>query len=92
MGTFRIEIQAVGSHGCSREVKSGEVVRRCGDPSCPDCLARDFVKRLKDAGVYFDLGPTNDPGSLAYAKLTHWPYGHGTVTDDLLTGVRRGDF
>ncbi len=92
MGTFRIEIQGVGAHGCQRDVKSGETVTGCGHPSCPDCLARDFVKRLKDAGVFFETGPQTEPGNLSYAKLTHWPYGHGTVTDDLITGVRNGDF
>ena len=91
MGTFRIEIQGVGGHGCQREVKSGQKVEGCGSPSCPDCLARAFVKQLSDAGM-MSTYMTSEPGSLVYAKLTHWPYGHGSVTDDLLTGVRSGNF
>jgi hypothetical protein len=92
MGNFRIEIQAVGGHGCSRDVKSGGKVEGCKSPTCPDCLAREFVQKLKAAGVYLEQHPTTEPGCLTYAKLVHWPYGHGTVTDDLLTGVRNGDF
>lgn len=92
MGTFRIEIQGVGGHGCSREVKSGQKVEGCKQPGCPDCMARDFVKQLADKGMLSQCGTTNEPGAPTYAKLIHWPYGHGTVTDDLLTGVRSGDF
>jgi hypothetical protein len=92
MGTFRIEIQGVGGHGCQREVKSGEkVTADCGSAYCPDCLARAFVKSLADKGMLGQY-PTTDPGSLVYAKLIHWPYGHGTVTDDLITRVRSGNF
>lgn len=91
MGTFRVEIQGVGSHGCQREVKSGQKVEGCGQPGCPDCMARAFVKQLSDAGMMGTYA-TEDPGSLVYAKFIHWPYGYGTVTDDLLTGIRNGDF
>lgn len=48
MGTYRIEIQAVGGHGCQRNVKSGEVLESfCGSDYCPDCKAREFVADLK---------------------------------------------
>lgn len=90
MGTFRIEIQAVGGHGCQREKKSGEIVSDCGQPGCPDCIGRRAVKALKDAGVFFPKSGGIE--SVGYAKLTHWPHGHGTVTDDLLTGQRTGNF
>ena len=92
MGSFRIEIQGVGGHGCQREVKSGDKVAGCGSENCPDCLAREFVKQLASKGMLSNYGTSSEPGNLVYAKLIHWPYGHGTVTDDLLTGVRSGNF
>lgn len=91
MGTFRVEVQAVGNHGCQREVKNGEKVTGCGQPGCVDCLAREFVGKLQASGASFSYGG-QDPSNINYAKLTHWPGGNGTVTDDLLTGVRSGNF
>lgn len=85
MGTFRVEVQAVGGHGCQREIKDGEKVDGCGQPSCPDCVTREYVRKLKEIGTYFD-------GSEGYAKLTHWPGQQGEVRDDLLTGIRSGNF
>ena len=96
MGTFRIEIQAVGGHGCQREIKDGGTVNGCGQPNCPDCLARDFVQRLKAAGVFFGTAQlqngdaTSSPSE--YARLTHWPGQPGEVRDDLLTATRSGSF
>jgi hypothetical protein len=85
MGNFRIEIDAVGGHGCQREVKDGgTVAESCGLAACPDCIARKFVAELKAAGV-FNYPP-------ASAKLTHWPGTPGEVRDDLLTGIRSGSF
>lgn len=50
MGDFRIEVNATGGHGCQRELKDGASVKECGDPNCPDCIARRFVAELpKDA-------------------------------------------
>ena len=92
MGTFRIEIQGVGGHGCQREVKSGSKVEGCGQLGCPDCMARSFVKKLVDLGMMPTYATSNEPGMITFAKLIHWPYGHGTVTDDLLTGIRNGNF
>lgn len=92
MGTFRIEVQAVGGHGCQREVKDGEVVQGCGHERCPDCIARKFVNELKAAGVYFGVSTSADRAPTEYAKLTHWPGQSGEVRDDLLTGVRSGSF
>lgn len=84
MGTFRVEVEAVGGHGCQREVKDGEVVTGCGQPSCPDCITREYVAKLRSTGAYFEQG--------GYAKLTHWPGQQSAVVDDLLTGVRSGSF
>ncbi len=90
MGTFRVEVQAVGGHGCQREIKSGGTTKDCGQPGCVDCISRRFVKALKDAGASFNSNGGIE--SIGYAKLTHWPHGHGTVNDDLLTGTRSGSF
>jgi hypothetical protein len=90
MGNFRVEIQAVGNHGCQREVKNGGIVEGCGQPNCVDCITRDYVKKLKDSGAYFSA--TGDRDTMGYAKLTHWPGANGTVHDDLLTRIRSGSF
>lgn len=82
MGHYRIEIQAVGGHGCHRdEVKDGqEITAPCGNASCPDCKAGAFVQ---------DLRKTENVES---AKLIHWPDTPEQVVDDLVTGVRQGSF
>ena len=82
MGNFNINVDAVGGHGCSRDVKDGEVVAiGCGQPGCPDCLARKFVAELKAQGQIVNS-----------ARLTHWPGEKGQVIDDLLSGIREGSF
>lgn len=84
MGNFRIEIDAVGGHGCDRAAKAGEKlgpVPKNHTSTCPDCMARDFVDRLRAAGMF---GHGHDS-----ATLTHWPGDPGEVVDDLLAGVRR---
>ncbi len=81
MGRFRIEITAVGGHGCQRELKDGAQVPGCGQPTCPDCQARALVASLQRTG-----------NSVQQATLTHWPGDPHEVVDDLLTGVRKGSF
>jgi hypothetical protein len=81
MGNFTVEIEAVGGHGCEREAKSGAVVAGCGLPSCPDCAVRSFVAELKAQG-----------NNVLRATLRHWPHTGSEVSDDLLTGIRRGNF
>lgn len=81
MGTFRVEIQAVGGHGCNRSVKDGEINEGCKQPNCPDCIARHFVGLLK-------ANYTN----VESAVLIHWPGTKEEVRDDLLTGIRHGNF
>lgn len=81
MGNYRVEVDAVGGHGCMREVGDGQVSLGCGQPGCPDCIARQFVKRLKESG-----------NTVSKALLTHWPGEKGEVKDDLLTGKRAGHF
>lgn len=82
MGQFRVEVTAVGGHGCQRQVKDGQQLQQfCGSPSCPDCTAREFVRDLKRIGV-----------SVESAVLRHWPDTTTEVQDDLLTGKRKGNF
>ena len=90
MGTFRVEVQCVGGHGCCREIKDGGTVAGCGHESCVDCITREFVSKLKKAGAYFYPNP--DPNHDGYARITHWPGDKSTVIDDLLTGIRKGNF
>lgn len=52
MGAFNINITGVGGHGCERKAKAGEkLYGRCGRFTCPDCMAYDFVQRMKQAGM-----------------------------------------
>ena len=81
MGKFLIEIEAVGGHGCQRELKDGVEVPGCGHEHCPDCAARRLVTELIRKG-----------NSVVKAKLTHWPGDPHSVEDDLLTGIRKGSF
>ncbi len=82
MGSFTIEIKGVGDHGQDREKGEGEGVdfTKGGDKT-PDALASAFVDALKEAGV-----------NVESATITHWPGQTGEVKDDLVTGMRRGNF
>lgn len=81
MGQFKIEVTAVGGHGCQRDKKDGDEVDVCGNPNCPDCTAREFVALLKLKG-----------NNVEAATLTHWPGQTSQVVDDLLTKKRSGSF
>lgn len=81
MGQFRVTVTGVGGHGCQREVKDGATVPGCGQPKCPDCAARRFIADLKAGGA-----------NVEEALLDHWRGSPQQVTDNLLTGVRRGSF
>jgi hypothetical protein len=81
MGKFRVLVEAVGGHGCQREIKDGSEVYGCQRRDCPDCAAREFVAELKRKGNNVEL-----------ATLTHWPEQPGQVIDDLLTRKRTGSF
>lgn len=80
MGTFNINITAVGGHGCQREIKDGQEVSGCGEETCPDCKTRRFVEDLRRSA------------SVESAILTHWPGQPTQVVDDLLTRKRSGNF
>lgn len=89
MGDYRVVIEGIGSHGCGREAKDGDVVTRCGNPGCVDCIAIAAVESLKTAG------------SVAVARVEHWPVPGAAGTtrtenagpvDDLIAGTRSGQF
>ena len=81
MGVFLVEVQAVGAHGCERHLKDSEVVIGCERHNCVDCITREYIRRLKRANSSIDI-----------ALLTHWPGTEQEVNDNLLTGVRMGNF
>ena len=80
MGQFKIEIVAVGGHGCQREIKDGGEVYGCGQLNCPDCRAREFVADMRRRY------------NVESASLTHWPGTQSQVVDDLVTRKRTGSF
>jgi hypothetical protein len=89
VGMFRVEVQAVGGHGCQRNIKDGQQVQNfCGSVSCPDCITREYIRALKRAGACLDTNMYPDVKAL----LTHWPGQTCEVQDNLLTGVRKGSF
>jgi hypothetical protein len=81
MGQFKIEIVAVGGHGCQREVKDGGQVFGCGYNRCPDCTVRELVAKL-----------LRDGNQVESATITHWPGQESQVVDNLLTKHRKGSF
>lgn len=81
MGQFIFNLDAVGNHGCQRDRKDGEAVIGCERPNCTDCITREYVRRLKRSGA-----------DVSAAEIIHWPGQSGSVTDNLLTGIRRGSF
>jgi hypothetical protein len=81
MGKFRVLVEAIGGHGCEREIKDGSEVYGCQSRGCPDCAAREFVAELKRKGNNVEI-----------ATLTHWPETDHQVIDDLLTKKRTGNF
>lgn len=97
MGNFRIVIDAVGGHGQDRSKKDGEVVDFTADSEIsPEAIAQRAVVELKAKGV-----------NVLSAKVYHWPAdtvyqgdpvipvsndGGPCITDDLVTGIRQGNF
>ncbi len=68
MGDFRMTIEAMGGHGCDRKAKAGataqdgDIVRGCGQETCPDCMFARFVSEMQRAGMRPFV-----------ATLHHWP-------------------
>lgn len=72
MGQFVLVISGTGGHGCERGVKDGERVLGCQRPDCPDCIAREFVRRFKRNNV-----------SELRAELVHWPASIGSIEGEV---------
>jgi hypothetical protein len=103
MGNFRIVIDAVGGHGQDRDKKDGEVVdfTKPGstdyhNENTPEAIAQRAVVELKASGT-----------NVLSAKVYHWladtvyqgdpvapldSNGKECITDDLILGVRKGQF
>jgi hypothetical protein len=62
MGHFLAQVVGLGGHGCMRELGDGETVIGCDRPGCPDCITREYVRRLKRTGT-----------AVEFAEVTHWP-------------------
>ncbi len=73
MGTFRVELEAVGGHGCQRDRKDGETVYGCGSMTCPDCITAEYVAKLQRSGA-----------NVSAAALIHWPGQSSQVTDEFV--------
>lgn len=70
MGDFRVEVNAVGGHGCCRDSRDGETVYGCGHVSCPDCITARYIAEMMRAGV-----------AVNHATITHWPGQPSEVRD-----------
>lgn len=82
MGQFKIEITAVGGHGVDREKKEGETVDFFeGGPNTVDASAHSLTLAIRDMGYQIES-----------ATITHWPGQESEVKDDLVTGIRKGNF
>lgn len=85
MGNFKIEIEAVGGHGCDRDAKQGDKINykidhTHPDGTCPDCNLKAFVDRFARSS------------NVLSAKFIHWP-DTTPIVDDIKAGVREhGDF
>jgi hypothetical protein len=88
-GHYKLEVLAVGGHGCQRERGDGVAVLGCNRSDCPDCIIRECLRRLQRSG-----------STLHRATLTHWPASEpglgyvkeNEVVDDLVSGMRVGSF
>jgi hypothetical protein len=77
VGNFKIEIEAVGDHGFSRETKAGESIPyETAHENDPDRFAFETTQKLKAMGC-----------NVLVAELTHWPEST-PIVDDLLSGRR----
>jgi hypothetical protein len=87
MGMSRITVVVVGNHGCQREKKGADELSTCGQPSCVDCITREYVAKLKAEN------------NVQEATIHHWPGSSkkesgnaGDVVDNLLSERRLGSF
>lgn len=71
VGAFKIQVDAIGNHGCQRERVDGDTVYGCGSMNCPDCLTSEYIAKMRRAGVL-----------MTSAVITHWPGQPTQVTDE----------
>lgn len=82
MGEFLVTIKAVGGHGVDRDKKDGEIVDfNAEGEGSPDAVAKKCVDDLLLLGCVE-----------VSATITHWPGMPEEVKDDLVTGIRSGNF
>lgn len=102
MGRFRFIMDAVGGHGCERQLGEGKEIYGCSNLNCPDCRIREFVKDFKAHNNNVELAiiihwpeqPAEDAtghqdgfkGKIA--KFVELFAGPGSVVDNLLSKVR----
>lgn len=95
MGAFNINITGVGGHGCERKAQPGEKLHgRCGRFTCPDCMAYEFVQRMKQAGMLREgeqaTGQELQPGEAAPAGAdVYYTDRDGRITRDPQSDSRR---
>lgn len=105
MGNFRIVIDAVGGHGQDRSKKSGEVIDFTNssegypkNEDTPEAIAQRAVQELKSKGVHVISAKVYHwPADTVY-EFQGQPIppkdsnGNDCITDDLVTGIRTGQF
>jgi len=72
MGNYRIVVNAIGGHGCQREVKDGGKVMGCKFQTCPDCITQEYVAKLAACQ------------NVVSAELIHWPGETSEVRDEFV--------
>lgn len=79
MGSFILKLQAVGGHGCQREIKIPEgqtevEIPRCAFRTCPDCRGIEALEDLlRHTGSSFEKG-----------EIIHWPQdANGGILEEL---------
>ena len=101
MGQFAIVITGIGGHGCERSLGDGDHVIGCQRPDCPDCIAREFTRRLKRNGVqnltgqivhWYDMNESHVALTDEVGRNIEIVPQESTVVDDLVTGERTGSF
>lgn len=79
MGSFRVEVQMVGGHGCQREIKIPEgqtevEIPRCPYRVCPDCRSIEAIENLL----------RNTHSNFEEGRIVHWPQdANGGIVEEL---------
>lgn len=102
MGNFRIVIDAVGGHGQDRSKKDGETVdftkqsEGYHSDDTPEAIAKRAVEELKAKGTnVLSAKVYHCPADTVYQGEPIAPVdgeGKACITDDLMTGIRKGQF